>query len=196
MSASADEVTAGPADLDVGAVGARVEELLTQLADGGERSAALGEQLVAALLALYGAGLARITTVMREAAPDALDRLADEPLVAGLLAVHDLHPRGLAERVQAALDGVRPFLGSHGGDVTLVEVTDDAVRLRLEGACHGCGSSMTTLEHAVEGAIRAAAPEVETIAVDGAVAPPAATGGLIPLESLLRCPTELTEAGG
>ena len=69
-------------------------------------------------------------------------------------------------RVEAALDSVRPYLGSHGGDVELLEVADDGVvRLRLLGSCNSCPSSSVTLELAVEDAIEAAAPEVASIEV-------------------------------
>ena len=62
---------------------------------------------------------------------------------------------------------MRPYLGSHGGDVELLEVTDDGVvRLRLLGSCDGCPSSSVTLKLAVEDAIEAAAPEVTGIEVE------------------------------
>lgn len=184
---------APPTRPDVGEVGARVESLLDRIATMDAGSARLAEALVRALVELYGAGLAHVVQVLRDRAPAVLDELADDVLVAGLLSVHDLHARSVRDRVQAALDDVRPFLGTHGGDVTLVDVRDDVVHLRLEGACNGCGSSEATLEHAVDGAIRRAAPEVDRIEVEGVVAPPERRDGLIPLESLLRCPTEVED---
>ena len=51
--------------------------------------------------------------------------------------MHGLHPYDVEERVERALDGVRPYLGSHGGDVELLEVTDDGV-VRL-----GCSAAAT-----------------------------------------------------
>ena len=81
--------------------------------------------------------------------------------------MHGLHPYDVPTRVEQALDGVRPYLGSHGGDVELLEVTDEgAVRLRLLGSCDGCPSSSVTLELAVQDAIEAAAPEVTSIEVE------------------------------
>ena len=71
--------------------------------------------------------------------------------MASLLLVHGLHPYDVETRVARALDGVRPYLGSHGGDVELLGVTDDGVvRLRLLGSCDGCPSSSVTLKLAVE----------------------------------------------
>ena len=70
---------------------------------------------------------------------EVLAALAADELVANLLIVHGLHPYGVDLRVEQALESVRPYLGSHGGDVELLEVTDaGVVRLRLLGSCNGC----------------------------------------------------------
>ena len=128
------------------------------------------EELVRLVADLYGAGLERILTILHEAGrldDDMLAALAADDLVSSLLLVHDLHPYDVTTRVEQALDGVRPYLGSHGGDVELLEVSDDGVvRLRLLGSCDGCASSSVTLKLAVEGAIEAAAPEVVSIEVE------------------------------
>jgi Fe-S cluster biogenesis protein NfuA len=117
---------------------------------------------VATLLELYGEGLARIVARVPG------DALAGDELIGHLLMVHGLHPAPLEQRVQTALDGVRPYLRSHGGEVDLLGVRDGVVRLRLQGSCSGCPSSRTTLELAVEEAIRNAAPEVEAIEAEDA----------------------------
>jgi Fe-S cluster biogenesis protein NfuA len=70
-------------------------------------------------------------------------------------------------RIEKALADVRPYLGSHGGDVELISVSDDGVcRLRMLGSCDGCPSSSVTLKLAVETAIEAAAPEIVAIEVE------------------------------
>ena len=98
-----------------------------------------------------------------------------------LLVVHGLHPDDVGTRVERALDGVRPYLGSHGGDVELLGVTDDGVvRLRLLGSCDGCPSSSVTLTLAVENAIQEAAPEVGRHRRGGVEARPPRTGGGAP----------------
>jgi Fe-S cluster biogenesis protein NfuA len=95
-----------------------------------------------------------------------LDALAGDDLVASLLLVHGLHPYDVRQRVERALADVRPYLGSHDGDVELLDITEDGVvRLRLLGNCDGCPSSSVTLKLAVEAAIEAAAPEVTAIEV-------------------------------
>ncbi len=156
---------------DLLAVGNRIESLLDAArASPDPRSAERAEELVRLVTELYGAGLARVIELVHEIAPDALDVLAADELVASLLVIHGLHPAGLAERVEQALDSVRPLLASHGGDVELLDIDVDAsaVRLRLLGSCDGCPSSASTLQNAVEEAIIAVAPEVLIIDVDEA----------------------------
>ena len=174
--------------MNVDAVGQRVEELLDQIAERDEVAAELVEDVLRELLALYGAGLSRILDRLHAADPGALEAVAADPLVGGLMMLHDLHPDDLSARVQAALQEVRPYLASHGGGVELIEVSDGVARLRLEGSCDGCGSSQVTLQHAVQGAVLEAAPEIERIEVEGVTSPAAA--GLIPAESLSLRPRQ------
>jgi Fe-S cluster biogenesis protein NfuA/nitrite reductase/ring-hydroxylating ferredoxin subunit len=100
--------------------------------------------------------------------------------------VHGLHPYDVTTRVENALESVRPYLGTHGGDVELLEVSEEGVvRLRLLGSCDGCPSSSVTLSLAVEGAVEAAAPEIVSIEVETSdSAGVADSGPLIPVESL------------
>ncbi len=71
-------------------------------------------------------------------------------------------------RINATLNKVRPYLQADGGDITLLEVTDDmVVKVELKGACHGCPFSLQTLKAGVEKAIMKEVPEVkEVIAVN------------------------------
>ena len=139
-------------------------------------------ELVAALLELYGEGVERLLGHVPVPAPRAVAEV-----VAHLLLLHWLHPVPLATRVQAALDEVRPYLDSHGGDVELLGVEDGVARLRLEGTCNGCPSSTVTLRNAIEEALLRAAPDLERIETEG-VAEPAPV--LVQLGSL-TCPSEL-----
>lgn len=126
--------------------------------------------LVQALVSLYGEGLRRIV----DAANGELQReLGDDELVSHLLLVHGLHPVSVETRVRGALDGVRPYLESHGGNVELVAVEDGVVRLRLDGSCSGCPSSAMTLKLAIEKAIHEAAPDVDDVVAEGATEQPA-----------------------
>ncbi len=168
------------------ATGDRIDVLLDACGTGGVVARERAEELVRLTADLYGAGIERILEVVHDAGrldDEVLAALAADDLVASLLLVHGLHPYDVGMRVEQALESVRPYLGSHGGDVELLDVTDaGVVRLRLLGSCDGCPSSSVTLKLAVEGAIEAAAPEIVEIVVEDAA--PAASEGLIPVSSL------------
>jgi Fe-S cluster biogenesis protein NfuA len=75
-----------------------------------------------------------------------------------------LNKQELTEKVQGALEQLRPFLKDDGGDMELVEITDDAiVRVRLLGACSDCSMSMMTLKAGLEEAVKKVAPEVKAV---------------------------------
>jgi len=157
---------------DIQAVGERVEALLAEFASASDPAiAGRAEELVGLLVDFYGAGLARIMELLDKQAAAPL--LADKA-VAGLLVLHDLHPQSTEERVLAALDRVRPYLGSHAGDVEYLGLDDDGtVRLRLAGSCDGCPSSALTVKMAIEKGIEDVAPEVTKVEVQGMVSDPA-----------------------
>ena len=93
-------------------------------------------------------------------------------MVGNLLVLHDLHPDDVLTRVQAALDRVRPYLGSHAGGVQLLGVDAEGVaHLQLEGSCDGCASSALTVKSAIEDAILVAAPDVVAVEAEGMVEP-------------------------
>ena len=164
--------------------GDRIQTLLDATSAGGTAAHERAEQLVREVVELYGAGLERIVaSIGDQADAGMLDRLAADDLVASLLLVHGLHPHDVHRRVSDALDQVRPYLGSHGGDVDLLDIVGDTVRLQFAGSCKSCPSSAVTLELAVEDAVRAAAPEISSIEVVTPEAAPAPA--VIPAESLL-----------
>ncbi len=151
------------------------------LADEGVKGRAV--EAIQALLNLHGEGLERTLELISDSSNHGqglIDEMGHDPVVGGLLLLHGLHPLGLEDRVLQALDKVRPYLGSHGGNVNLVGIEEGVVRLRLEGTCHGCASSAVTLKFAVEREIMEAAPDVVAIEVvdDSAERPPA---GFVPL---------------
>jgi Fe-S cluster biogenesis protein NfuA/nitrite reductase/ring-hydroxylating ferredoxin subunit len=163
--------------------GDRIQTLLDASAAGGAAAHERAEQLVREVTDLYGAGLERMTQIAVAANPELAEAFTGDDLVASLLLVHGLHPHTVERRIADALDSVRPYLGSHGGDVHLLEVDGDVVRLRFSGSCKSCPSSAVTLELAVEDAVRAAAPEISSIEVVAAEKDP--SSGMIPAESLL-----------
>ncbi len=70
----------------------------------------------------------------------------------------------MKEKVEQALDKIRPALQADGGDVELVEVTDDGVvKVRLKGACGGCPMSQLTLKMGIERLLKKDIPEIKTV---------------------------------
>jgi Fe-S cluster biogenesis protein NfuA len=183
--------------VDVRELPGRIEALLDQLAAAGgdPKVSQAGEELVAAVLHLYGEGLTRVVAALGTLPNgDAAVRcIADDELVANLLLLHDLHPDDVDTRIQHALDRVRPYLGSHAGGVEYVGVDAEGVaHLRLEGSCDGCAGSAATVHNAIEHAVLDAAPEVVGVEVAGAVASPSPHL----LQIGIRCPGGLVEAIG
>lgn len=67
-------------------------------------------------------------------------------------------------KVEEALDQVRPYLQADGGDVILIEITDDyVVRLELLGACKSCSMSAMTLKAGIEESIKRSVPQIKAI---------------------------------
>jgi len=166
---------------DIQAVGKQVEALLAEFASTSDPpTAQRAEELVGLLVELLD--------------EQAVAPLLGDGLVTSLLVLHDLHPQSTEERVLAALERVRPYLGSHAGDVEYLGLDPDGtVRLRLAGSCDGCPSSAITVKMAIEKGIEDVAPEVTKVVVEGMTpdpaAGPAADGHtLLPLTQVSRQP--------
>jgi len=142
----------------------RIDAVLTDIgARAGEPARAAVEELMRELMRFYGAGLAQIVeTVRAGAGPDLVHRVAANPLVGGLLALHDLHPVELSTRLRYALDTARRRLGSHGVGLELTGVDGDGmVRVRIPA---GCGAD--TIREVVEAAVAELAPDTEGVLFD------------------------------
>jgi Fe-S cluster biogenesis protein NfuA/nitrite reductase/ring-hydroxylating ferredoxin subunit len=180
-----DHDVSGP---DWRSTGDRIDTLIAASASGGTVARERSEELVRLVTDFYGAGLERLLDLLHEQGrldEQVLAALAADDLVASVLLVHGLHPYSVETRIEQALESVRPYLGSHGGDVQLLGVSEEGVvGLRLLGSCDGCPSSSATLKLAVQGAVEAAAPEISSIEVQT----PAAdrpSGPLVAVDALL-----------
>jgi Fe-S cluster biogenesis protein NfuA/nitrite reductase/ring-hydroxylating ferredoxin subunit len=165
----------------------RVQSLTAQL-DGLDDPQAreLAQELVGAVIAMYGDGLRRIVDAIaaaREPGATILDQLAQDGAVASLLLIHDLYPVSLQERVIEALDTVRPYMESHGGNVELLGIDDGIARLALQGSCNGCAASRATLELAIKQAIEEHCPDLAGLEVEG-VTDPVPNGNGLPMFEL------------
>ena len=153
---------------------ARIEALSEELETVQDpRARAVAGELMSATLELHGRALARVMELVEEAGPSAAglrDALVGDGIVASLLLVHGLYPVDLETRVREALDEVRPYMESHGGDVELLGLEDGVARLRLRGSCEGCPASSATLELAIKKALMEAAPDLDGLEVEGAEA--------------------------
>lgn len=163
-------------------------EALTQeveaLPDENARAKAI--ELMQLLMEYHGAAIERIMEIIAKtgaAGKVIFSDLAKDELAASLLILYGQHPLDFETRVELALDKVRPFLKSHGGNAELLSVEDGIVRVRMVGSCNGCPSSSVTLTQAIEKAIYEAAPETVAIEAEGAIEEPK-PGGLVQIKGI------------
>ncbi len=72
--------------------------------------------------------------------------------------------KAIIDKIEGALDEIRPYLEADGGDINLVEVSDKmVVKVKLLGACSSCNVSMMTMKSGVEQAVKRAVPEVKEV---------------------------------
>jgi Fe-S cluster biogenesis protein NfuA len=131
--------------------------------DGDKRDIALAYRQ--AIDVLHAEALRRLVRTFRvdPVAVPALREAATDEIVYAVLRHHGIVKPSLSERVEAALDGVRPLLAGHGGDVELVGVEPPAISIRFLGACDNCPASRLTIDAAVKTAVQAACPEITAI---------------------------------
>lgn len=135
--------------------------------------------LMQALMEFHGDGLDRMMEIVAEKGDvgyQLFDQFAADQTIGSLLLLYGLHPFPVETRVVKALDKVRPYLDSHGGNVELLSISQGVVKLRMEGSCKSCPSSSMTLKLAIEEAIYAMAPDVVAIEAEGVTAVPAPKG--------------------
>jgi len=174
LAHNSDESDSGSAGEKLDALnraGIRIQELVEQI-DALPNSPArvLFQECLESVLTFYGHGLERILQLVAKAGPEAQKIYGDlihDNVVGGLLLIHDLHPVDIETRLRDALDKVRPYLESHGGNVELISLTNDVARLRLQGTCKSCASSTVTLELAIRHAIEESCPDLLGFEVEG-----------------------------
>lgn len=142
-----------------------IERLETVFATWDETEQAAVGAYRLAIEALNGEALRRLIRALKSdpAALAAMKNAIADEVVYAVLRRHDIVKASLNERVEAALEGVRPMLASHGGDVELVKVKPPAVEVRFIGACDGCPASALTFHAGVKKAVQDACPEITDI---------------------------------
>jgi len=145
----------------------RVDAALAAVAqlDGAARDAAI--ELKEAIEQFHRPALVHIVRTLRDdpRGKELLFALVDDPSVHAVLALHGIVRASVVTRAQAALDRVRPYLHSHGGDVELVDVDGGVARVRLHGSCSGCSMSAVTLRETVAQALVDGVDEITAIDV-------------------------------
>jgi Fe-S cluster biogenesis protein NfuA/nitrite reductase/ring-hydroxylating ferredoxin subunit len=143
-----------------------VEALHGLVGSWGDRERNTVMALERAIDALHKEALSRLIRALKAspAAAAALREAASDEVVYAVLRHHEILRASLHERVEAALESVRPLLASHGGNVELVGIEAPAVvTVRLLGSCDGCSAAGLTLRAGVEKAIQEQCPEVKQI---------------------------------
>lgn len=74
-----------------------------------------------------------------------------------------MNKQELKKHVESALQEIRPFLEADGGNISLVEITEDTVSVQLEGACCDCSVNRMTLKNGVEATIKKHAPQIKRV---------------------------------
>lgn len=156
MTVTEDAPQAAPSDessfeklaSDVDAAMTAVDEL-----DGDAKATAL--DLKDAIEAFHKPALVHIVRTLREDSrgKELLFELVDDPLIRAVFGLHNIIKADPITRAKIALEDVRPYLQSHGGDVDLVRIEDGAAFVRLQGSCNGCSMSAVTLREGVEAAL-------------------------------------------
>ena len=152
---------------------------------------ATAKELKAGLEAFHADALRRVVRALKddERGRELLFGLVEDPVVHAALSLHGILRAPPQVRAEQALDGIRPYLESHGGDVELVELTSDGVaRVRMLGACNGCSMTSQTLTNAVQVALVEQLPDLEGIEV--VEDDPGTASALIAPSSLFQRPTD------
>jgi len=156
---------------DLASEGQRIHELVEKIGTLHDPAARrMLQECLESVLSFYGHGIERILAVIEKAGPEGekvRNALIHDVGVRGLLLIHGLHPVSLESRLVEALDKVRPYMESHGGNVELISLENDYAKLRLQGHCKTCPSSAVTLELAVRAAIEEACPDLAGFEVEG-----------------------------
>ena len=168
--------SSGSQNNDINLQGERIQRLIERIETLPYPAAKeLIQECMEAVLAFYGQGLTRILQVVNEADAESQKvyrKLIHDDVIKGFLLIHDLHPLDVEARLGEALEKVRPYLKSHGGNVELVSLENGIARLRLQGTCQSCASSAVTLELAIKHAIEQACPDLVQFIVEGVASEP------------------------
>jgi nitrite reductase/ring-hydroxylating ferredoxin subunit/Fe-S cluster biogenesis protein NfuA len=171
-------------DPDFEALAGAVDTAAARVADLDPATRAVAIELQDAIEAFHRPALVHIVRTLRDdpRGKELLFQLVDDPNVRAIFALHGIIKPDIMTRARIALDGVRPYLQSHGGDVELVRIENGRAAVRLQGSCNGCSMSAVTLREGVEEALVSGVEEI--VGIDVLEDEP--TTAFIPLSSIGR----------
>lgn len=138
----------------------RVAEVAERLLEHDDRSVRTDvEELVDWLDVFHREGLGRLVEMIRQWRGELfLEQVALDPVAGTLLSTYslgvDVDTATVDRVVQLALDDVRPYVHSHGGEIEVLDVTDGVVVLRMHGSCNGCTAADVTVAERIDVALR------------------------------------------
>ncbi|MGB9286985.1 MAG: NifU family protein [Candidatus Sulfotelmatobacter sp.] len=157
---------------------------LEDIPDAESRTSA--KTLVQLILDLHATGLERAMEIVAktgDAGLRTIDDLGRDPLVSSLLVLYGLHPLDFESRVEQAVEKIRPQVRKGGGELELISLDGNVVRLKLQLSGHACGSTTKTLQALVERALYEAAPDMHSLSIEG-LEDEAGSSGFVPLDKL------------
>jgi len=147
----------------------RIEELIAALeALDDPRGREQAKELLKVVLALHGAGLARLMEIIADAGDSGraiIEALALDEQCRAILLLHGLHPHDLASRVRLAVDKMRGTLGAQGIKIEVLSASEEAVRLKLSGNLRNKHAPVSKGD--LEQAIFTLAPEIAAVEIEG-----------------------------
>ncbi len=161
----------------------RVDKAIAEVQAMEPESRAKAMTLKSTIEEFHKVGLTHIVKTLKNDADGKklLFALVDEPTVYALFAMHGLVRADLKTQVGRVIEMVRPYMQSHGGDVSLVDVQGKTAFVQLSGNCNGCSMSAVTLRNTVEETLAEHVPEIEKVEVV-ANEPQPNNGGLVQLQ--------------
>ncbi len=164
--------------IDISMLAQKIDEYIQMLMNHPEpKVREATHQMLDGIDSLHREAFGRIIVGLSEH-PELRDRITEDPVVSMVFELYGLLKVDEAAVVDQALEAVRPYIQSHGGEVEVLGVEDGVVRVRLAGSCHGCAGSTVTLKRGIEAALREGLPGFKKMVVEESVAhPPAAHHG-------------------
>jgi len=157
-----------------------IEELIGRIENSADPAVkASSRRLVELVMELHGTGLERMLEMLHSGGEPGqywIDKFGNDDRVAGLLILHGVHPLPVEERVEKAIEKIRPSLKKRGGEVEILSVESGIVKLRLRAAGHVASG----LKEMIESAVYQAAPDLSSLSIEA----PDERVGFVPIEML------------